>query len=393
MTYTLADLLSPESAEDALNALLTDLDGQGFPVATWDDFSAIVGLIRADARVLSDLLQLAAILARSGLLDLSPGTDPGSPGDWLSLLAQNYGLRRFDPTFTVIRTTVAVAATAPALNIAAGGLIVQVTVGNLRYRYTSTNAAPVLINPGTSQTVEFQAEVSGRASNRSLGETITPVQSLPGVTITLLDVDSTGTPLVVAGTDAESDTSLRQRMKLRWDTIGLQKTSAAYDFLARNTPNVATPITRTKFDASNPRGPNTVNIYLATDAGPAIAADVALVRTYIRDRACVGSDIEVYSAVAKNIAFSATVHAPGYTESEVKAAIIDELDTLIQSIPIGGKLRWSQSIDALQDTEAGVESVEIGTIRINGVLVVGDTTLLATEVAVPQAHTIEVLLT
>ena len=81
MTYTLADLLSPESAEDAFDALLTDLDAQGFPVATWDDFSVIVGIIRADARVLSDLLQLAAILARSGLLDLSPGTDPGSPGD------------------------------------------------------------------------------------------------------------------------------------------------------------------------------------------------------------------------------------------------------------------------------------------------------------------------
>ena len=42
-TYTLADLLSPETADDALDVLLTDLAAQGFPTTAWDDFDPIGG--------------------------------------------------------------------------------------------------------------------------------------------------------------------------------------------------------------------------------------------------------------------------------------------------------------------------------------------------------------
>lgn len=384
-TYTLADLLSPETAEDALDALLTDLAAQGFPTTAWDDFDPIVGLVRADARALSDLLQLVSIVARAGLVELSPGTDPGSPGDWLSLLAANYGLARFEPTFAVARATVAVAASASPYNLAPGGLTIEHVSGSTRYRYTSTNTSPVLIPNGTSAAVEFKAELAGKGHNRVLGNLVAPVQSLPGVTVTLLDVGS-GSPMVVSGVDAERDSSLRERMRLRWDTIGLQKTIDGIDYLARNTPSVATPITRTKILATNPRGPNTVDVYLATDAGIPTPADVALVRTYVRDRSAIGSDVEVYAGAVLSVRFTATVRAPGYVAAEVEAAVRAALDALILETPIGGTIRWSRIIDALHAEDAGVESVDVGGVLVNGSALTADFVLpFSQSVAVPHA--------
>lgn len=389
-TYTLADLLSPETAADALDVLLTDLAAQGFPTTAWDDFGVVVGILRSDARALSDLLQLVAIVARGGLVDLSPGTDPGSPGDWLSLLAANYGLTRFEPTFAVARATVAVAATASPYNLAPGGLTIEHVFGSTRYRYTSTNTAPLLIPNGTSAVVEFRAELSGKAHNRILGNLVAPVQSLPGVTVTLLDVGS-GSPMVISGVDAERDASLRERMRLRWDTIGLQKTSLALDFLARNAPGVATPITRTRITATNPRGPNTVDIHTATDAGVPTPADVALVRTYVRDRSSIGSDVEVYAGVPLTIAIAATVSAPGFVVAEVQAAVVAALDALILETPIGGTIRWSRIIDALGAEDAGVESVDVAGITVNGTALTADFVLpFSQSVAVPWLHTITV---
>ena len=51
--------------------------------------------------------------------------------------------------------------------------------------------------------------------------------------------------------------------------------------------------------------------WIATDAGPALAADVALVNTYVRDRSAIGSDVLVQAAVAQTLAIGCTVRALG----------------------------------------------------------------------------------
>lgn len=361
--YTLADLLSPETAADALDVLLTDLAAENFPTTAWDDFDPIVGLIRADARALSDLLQLISNVARAGLVELSPGTDPGSPGDWLSLLARNYGLGRFGSTFARIRATVTLSPTASPYTLTPGGLTIEHVAGGARYRYSSAPEFTGLIGAGSSLVVEFLAELPGTAHNRALANLVAPVQSIPGMTVALTDVGN-GTPQVIAGVNAERDESLRARIRGRWDTIGLQKTSLGLEFLARNTPSVATPITRVAVEATNPRGPNTVNVFVATDAGVPVPSDVALVRTYVRDRAAIGSDVEVYGATAAPVSIAVTVRAPSAIAADVQEALRLAIDQLILSIPLGGKLYLSQLIDALQDETAGVRNVDVATLVV-----------------------------
>ncbi len=392
--YTLADLLSPETAEDALDVLLTDLAAQSFPTTAWDDFDPVVGLVRADARALSDLLQLISNVARAGLVELSPGTDPGSPGDWLSLLARNYGLSRFGSTFARIRATVALSPTASPYNLTAGGLTIEHVAGGARYRYASSPEYTGTISAGGSLVVEFVAELPGAAHNRALGQLVAPVQSIPGMSVTLTDAGN-GTPQVIAGVDAERDESLRARMRGRWDTIGLQKTSLGLEFLARNTPDVATPITRVAVDATNPRGPNTVNVYVATDAGVPVPADVALVQTYVADRSAIGSDVDVFGATAAPISIAVTVRAPGAIAADVQEALRLAVDALILSIPLGGTLYLSQLIDALQDETAGVSSVDTTTLVVTAPATTpsgADYALIGPEyVAVPGTHAFTVL--
>lgn len=395
-TYTLADLLSPENADDALDVLLTDLAAQGFPTTSWDDFEPIVGLLRADARALTSLLSLISIVARAGLVELSPGTDAGSPGDWLSLLANQYGLQRYPATSARLRATVSMSPTASPYTLTAGGLTIEHVSGSTRYRYVSNAAFTGTIAPGGSLVVDFDAESAGRAYNRAISALVAPVQSIPGMTVVLADAGD-GTPMVHAGVDRERDVSLRARLRSRWDTIGLQKTTPALEFLARNTPGVATPVTRVSIDATNPRGANTVDLWIATDAGPALPADVALVDTYVSDRASIGSDVLVQAAVAKTIALTATVRAPGAVEADVAAGLALALDELVLAIPLGGTLYLSQIVDVLQDESLGVRNVELGDLRISidgsaPTALVADYALPdASYVAVPLAHSITVL--
>lgn len=395
-TYTLADLLSPETADDALDVLLTDLAAQGFPATSWDDFDPIVGLLRSDARALANLLQLVSIVARAGLVELSPGTDAGSPGDWLSLLANNYGLSRYRPTFARLRAVVSIAPTASPYTLTEGGLTIEYLSGSTRYRYTSAPGETGVLLAGSATPVEFVAEIAGRAHNRALVDVVAPVQSIPGLTVALDDVGG-GTPMVIAGVDAERDTALRARMRTRWDTIGLQKTTLGLEYLARNTPGVSTPVTRVSLDALNPRGTGTVDVWIATDAGPALAADVALVNTYVRDRAAIGSDVLVQSAVAQTLAISCVVRAPSAVVADVEAGLKLVLDELVLSLPLGGTLYLSQLVDALQDESLGVRNVDISSLALSvdggaAVPLTGDYTLAGPQyVAVPALHTVSVL--
>ncbi|MFO0559073.1 MAG: baseplate J/gp47 family protein [Polyangiales bacterium] len=392
--YSIADLLTPESADDALDVLLSDLAEQGFATTAWDDFEPIVGLLRADARALSDLLRLVSIVARAGLIELSPGNEPDSPGDWLSLLAQNYGITRFQPRHAVLRARVRLSPTASPYTIAPGGLTIEHVSGTLRFRYTSAATTPVTIAPGAFDVLEFAATEPGRAFNRKLADFVAPIQSLPGVSIVLEDsAPPAGSPMVTLGADTESDASVRARIRAQWDTIGLQKTTDAIEFLARNAPFVQTPITRVSIDASNPRGPGTVNVYLATDAGPANPADVVHVSDHLAPRAAIGSSIEAFAAAPRAIGIRCIVRAPGAVVSTVSAGLQRAIDAIILDVPLGGTLVLSQLVDALQDESLGVQSVELNSIGLVGGALLRDDYPIGTinSVAVPAVHQITVL--
>lgn len=386
MAYTLADLLSPPTEAQLTTTLLSALSTLGFPVSSWPVGGAGRTLVQGFARVTRESLVLVSNVARGSLLDLAPGTDPGSPGDWLSLLAKSaYQLDRRQATFAKVKVRLTAASGAGPYTITPGQLWAVSSAGR---RYNSTNTANVTVSAGPSTVdIEMIAENPGSAYNLGVGATLTLETPLPGVTaLTIETSGGSGTPMVSAGVDAENDATLRARCKSRWQTIGLQKTADAYDALARSAPSAADatvfPVTRTKVDDTNPRGAGTVNLWIAGASGPLTTPDRDAVRDYCAARKSVCVDLQTENATATPVNVTATIYVRG--NSGAKAEAEARLTAAINAVPIGGIVYLAQLLEELM-TPTGVYNAIIASptadvvLAANGVATVG--TLTITQVS------------
>lgn len=385
MAYTLADLLSPPTEAQVTTTLLSALTSLGFPVSSWPSGGAGRTLVQGFSRVLADGLSLVGTVARAGLLDLSPGTDPGSPGDWLTLFAaSHYGLVRRAATFAEVRVRLTASAGAGPYTIAPGALWARSSTGR-RYNITNTSNVSVTAGPSTVD-VTLRAELAGAAGNLGLGQTLTLETPLPGVTAATVESSGgSGTALVVAGADQERDDALRARCRSRWATIGLQHTAAAYDALARQVPSVGDPtvslVTRTKVDDTNPRGAGTADVWIAGDAGPLTSPEEAAVRAYLLARKSVTADLQVQNATPVPVSVVATIYVSNNASAAAEATT--RLTNYLNSVPIGGRVYVAQLVEELM-TPAGV---------YNAVLTapMADTVLAANQVATVGTLTLSVV--
>lgn len=382
MAYTLADLLDPPDEAETTTTLLAALTSLGFPVSSWPSGGAGRTLVQGFARVLADGLSLVGTVARAGLLDLSPGTDPGSPGDWLTLFAaSHYGLARRAATFAEVRVRLTAASGAGPYTIAPGALWARSSSGR-RYNITNTSNVTVTLGPSTLD-VTLRAELAGAAGNLGLGQTLTLETPLPGVTAATVESSGgSGTAMVVAGADQERDAALRDRCRSRWATIGLQHTAAAYDALARQVPSVGDPtvslVTRTKVDDTNPRGAGTCDVWIAGDAGPLDAPEEAAVDDYLQARKSVTADLQVQNATAVPVAVTATIYVRDNSSAASEA--VARLTNYLNGVPIGGVVYRAQLLEELM-APAGVYNAVITAPT-------GDTVLDPNEVATVGTLTI-----
>lgn len=349
MAYTLADLLDPPKEPAVRDALLAALTSLGFPVSSWPSGGAGRTLVQGFAHVLADALDLVGVAARAGLLDLAPGTDPNSPGDWLTLFAaSHYGLTRRPAGFAEVRVRLTVATGAGPYTITPGALWARSGNG-LRYNSTNTSNVAVTAGPSTVD-ITLRAELAGAAGNLGLPADLALETPLPGVTAaTTESAPSSGTAMVVPGVDQERDAALRDRCRTRWATIGLQHTAAAYDALARQVPSVGDPaqslVTRTKIDDTNPRGPGTANVWIAGAAGPLDAPEEAAVRDYLLARKSICVDMQVANATAVPINVTATIFVRN--NASAKGDVEDRITAAIDAVPIGGVVFTAQLYEEL----------------------------------------------
>lgn len=374
MTYTLSDLLVPPNEAQVTTTLLAALTSVGFPVTSWPAGGAGRTLVQSFARVLADGLGLVSNVARGGLLDLAPGTDPGSPGDWLTLFAaSHYGLPRRAAAFGTAKVRLTVASGAGPYTITPGQLWATSAQGR-RYNSANTTNVTALAGPSTVD-IDLRAENAGAAYNLALGAVLTLETPLPGVTAATIESSGgSGTAMVIAGTDQERDAALRARCRSRWATIGLQKTAPAYDALARQVPSVGDPlvslVTRTKIDDTNPRGAGTVDVWIAGESGPLSAPEAAAVRDYLLARKSVTADLQVLNAAP--VAVNVTAVLRVRNNSGASAEAVTRVTAAINAVDIGGTLYRAQLIEELM-TPAGV---------INAVLSIpfADISLVASQV-------------
>lgn len=372
--YTLDDLLSPDSPDDAATALFTELFALGFPTTNWADDSVPVALVKTVAKTLSEQAGLSRDLAAGGLLALSVD-------EWLDLLAPSaYGCTRNPSTFAIVRARLSCTLGLGPVNVAAYAYTMRRSTDGLRW--TSQNAGVVVIPNGGSVVVDFKAESPGAAYGALLGQTIALITPVPGVTVAFEDAGA-GSPIVTAGADAEKNANLQARCAAKWDTIGVQKTSVAYESLCQSAG--VTSVTRLYVDDVNPRGPGTVDVWLAGATGPLGAGDLSTINTYLQARKSPSTSLLVSNAAQVVIDIVATIVC------EAGASVITEavelLTTLINAVPIGGTLYRDEITEALV-TPSGARKVSVLNVYKGGVLAGGDVVLTPSQIAVVGTLTI-----
>lgn len=365
---SLDDLTTPESPDDVQSYLLTNLASEGFPVSSWANGDVGLTLVKIESLTLSDLIKLIAAVARGGLLDLATGA-------WLTLLARSaYSTERDPPEYATGAVRVSAGAGFPPLSLAPGQLWMTDAAG---HRYNAINGSTVVVAAGSSAVVSFRAEVAGKAHNIGNGTAVSLVTPLPGATVALEVVG--GTWLTTQGTDGETDPALRERCRGRWATIGLVKTRDGYGALAVTAPGVSTRATRVTVDDASPRGPGTVNVWIAGPSGPLSTPDETLIRNYVLERKSPTADMQVQNAVAHPIDVTATLYSDASNPEALNEATA-LLTDLINATAIGGVVRVSAIIEVLM-TPTGVFDATLSgfgsnvTLAGNEVATVGTLTL------------------
>lgn len=372
---TLDDLISPETEDEALSYYLTEMANPevGFPTTSWQSGGVAYTILRIVAKKTVDLVTLVASIAKGGLLDLSTGA-------WLTLLAKHiFRLDRYPATFAKGKVRLFIAPGFSGQTIQPGQLWIKTPSGK---RYNSRNTTPVTIATGGSDVRDFQAESPGASYNVAVGTALTLVTPLPGLTASFEDLGG-ATWLTTQGADEEKDPELRTRCRSKWATLGIQKTKDAYVQLAMDTPGLGTQPNRVYIDTNNPRGPGSIDIWLAGPSGPLPGSDVSLISAYITDRKSPSANLQISAAIPRPITINGTYYYQGVF-SDAPSQAVDNLTAMINALPLGGKLYRSQAIEEIMDPDG---AVDVTNLTINGSST-ADLALAANEVATVNVITL-----
>lgn len=190
---TLTQLLNPPSRDGLLTQIVSMLSGLGFSATDWETDSDGRIILQIEAQTLTDLWQAVYKIAEGAYLDTSTG-------DWLTLLAQSqYQLTRNPATQTIGEFRLTADAGVGPYTFNKGDLVVTYfdpTQNNKALIYRSTNAAPVVVNPGTTRSIQVTADSPGSAYNIAPNSVLVLNTPRPGLT-----VDNKGTlqPAVTTG--------------------------------------------------------------------------------------------------------------------------------------------------------------------------------------------------
>lgn len=329
----LAELLRPRNREQVVARMLGSLaTGQGgaapntFGATSYLPGGALRTLLEIQGEAQADTERLVSQLAAGGYLETAAG-------EWLdAYVASQYDLRRGQSTFAEGNITVRCVALAGPYELMAGELIVSTGDG---LRYTSTAGATV--PAGGAVLVPIRAEQPGSAYNVTNFAITTLNTPQPGMSVT----NQPGW-MLTPGNEAENDTQLRLRARLRWAERGGGATRAAYEFWAlSSTPS----INSVRVLDQNPRGQGTVDVVVWGTGGIGPVA-IAAADAYIQARRPVTADVRVYGASETIQVLALILFAPGQDRPRIEAEILANLAVLQRITPIGGTLYRSAVIEA-----------------------------------------------
>lgn len=261
-------------------------------------------------------------------------------GDALELWSKSvYGHTRNKSKPAVWRLHVSCASDAGPYTIYEGSLVV--TDGSLTFRSTGDTenypatvgfSLPVTVRSGSSADIAVYCETDGSAGGKVIPGAINRmVTTFAGVTVTNAE-------LLSSGADAETDKELKQRNSTWWTTRNkLTLVRDAYIYYARSADSA---VKRVGFDATNPRGEFTLDVYLAGDSGAPGSTTIATVLADLQGRLLpeIASRLQVKPTTTVNQTLTGKAYyLSGFTLSAVQAAIETAIANLVKSLPIQGK--------------------------------------------------------
>ncbi len=333
---TLGTLLKKTSVADALQLEIDILQSLGFNATSWQEGSVQLTFLEMGATLYSNLTELTAAIT-------SFGFNSTSEGDALTLFSDsNYDNQRFVATNTVgtIEHTTIVGA-GPYV-IVVGQLVVQDDINGFTYRNTTAGT----FTSGSTVSLTYQAEQSGAAKNVSNNTIATLNTPLAGVSVNNPGPGGGVIWVTGAGIDSEEDGDIRVRNTTRWATLTITAPEDAYNNIVRNS---TAAITRSTVDGNNPRGPGTVDIYIAGPLGavsggfvpvpPGVPpfSDQQTAQIAVDLKRPVTADPDVLLPTEVAVPFTATVFITAALDTPAERTAIEQaLVDFINGQPIGG---------------------------------------------------------
>ena len=363
MGLSLQQLLTPTSEDQALASLLATLDALGFTATSWESGSIQRTLVQLLARLYSSSTNTRYAIARGRFNDLAEF-------DWLTLKSRSdFDNERISAVATQVKMTLS-----DPLNVGPITIVMSQLVAVDQDAHTYRNITAGTLTVGGSLELTFEAEVPGRASFPTTSLSLaTP---LAGITA----VKSPVNPIVQVGADAEADPRLRERNRTKWAALAYAAPADAYVTWALN---ASASVTRAWVDDQNPRGPGTLDLYVAGPTAPVPAPVLATVLDYIEGnidgvwRRPLGSDLQVFSAGSATVAVTGTLYVlPAFDLTATRDAVYDAITSLLEALPVGGTVLLAELYRTIM-TVAGVRNVHLTAPT-------SDTTVAATSVPTPS---------
>jgi phage-related baseplate assembly protein len=382
MALSVEQLIEQVSKEVALTTLISILDALGFPATSWQSGSIQRTLLEMHAELYEEISLVVTDIAKAGF-------NSTSTGGWLTLLADShYDNQRGEGVKTRGPCELADAQQTGPHTIDIGEMVVSDAAGH-RYRNITAGVLPAAGALTGGDALIFEAELVGTDYNIANGEITIVVEGPPGVTVNNPDPGS-GSWRTQEGADAETDAALQRRDQTKWATLTKAPPADAYEFWARAADQ---SVTRVYIDDENPRGPGTLDVYIAGADGALTGPDTTpstvayIVRQYIEDgRRAINDDVMVVSAVDSEVTMTGTVYClPSADLDDIEAKVSAAIAAYFKSVPIGGVRSDSVSIGAflLGGLYAAIFSVT-GVVNVALSAPLADVVLANNEVAIPN---------
>ena len=363
-------LTTPVTSDQMEEEIIQRLSEIGFSSRGWQSGSPQLSMVKLLAWLSSRFTVYADAIARAGVNDTATG-------DFL----KRYSLSQYQNTK---KPAVAEQQLIRHTTLAGQGPY-PVDIGDLKA--TDGKTVYVNIEAGTLTSAApvnliYEAEIPGAAGHAGPNTIVDLVSTVAGVTITNPDAIP-----VRGGADEESDKSLRERNSTRWATLAIDMPADGY----RNVALGVDGIERVAVDDTNPRGPGTVDVYVAGAAGPADPGAQANAQLAIDKRRSVtakssgitsGVIVQLPSTVSVVVAGIVYVDASYIAGAQdlVRAAVED----YINAVDIGG-----ESLDGVHRgiTEDGITAAiraVTGVKNVDLTAPLADLPLNAFDLAVPN---------